>query len=114
MPANGSYAIGIEFTGGVTYKQEFKSAENSQSPAVNDIIDLLSGANTITKPTNAVSCTIIPPNNNTTALTLKGVAGDTGVLLHPTNPTLVTLSTSVTSFVINAGAALAGVRFIWT
>lgn len=114
MAVTGTYAIGIEFEGSVTYEQEFSSAANSQSPGVIDTVDLSSGANTITKPTNAVSCTIIPPDNNTTALTLKGVSGDTGILLHTTNPALVSLASGQASFVINAAASVSGVRFIWT
>lgn len=66
---------------------------------------LASGANTITVPTWAAGCIIIPPTTNAVALTLKGVTGDTGILLSLTLPSLVMFpATPSASFVITAAS----------
>jgi hypothetical protein len=64
---------------------------------------LASGANTISVPSWAVGVLIEPAPTNTIALTLKGVTGDTGVGLSPTNPTLISFPASPPStFVVTA------------
>jgi len=57
---------------------------------------------------------IIPPAGNINLMTLKGVAGDTGIPLHLTNPTFIPLNTTFVSLVINAAAAIVGVRLVWS
>ena len=107
----------IVFTGDVTATQSNAAAQNQNSPGVNELKTLAAGANTITPPaggSTVVSVTIIPPAGNTVAITLKGVAGDAGIALHLTDPTTLALASSVASFVLNAGSAVTGVRFIWT
>ncbi len=63
---------------------------NTASPGSVDIVDLSSGANTITVPTGGGSiptaCTIIPPTGNTISITLKGVTGDTGIRVQIQSP----------------------------
>lgn len=72
-------------------------------------VNLVSGANTITVPTNAAGCIIQPPSANTIALTLKGVTGDTGIALSLTGPTLMTFpATPPASFVITAASGTTG------
>jgi hypothetical protein len=76
-------------------------------------VTLASGANTITVPTNAAGCVIIPPSGNTQTLTLKGVTGDTGIALSKTNPFMLAFdSTPPASFVITAGALTTGITAI--
>jgi hypothetical protein len=83
-----------------------------------DLVTLSSGANTITPPASATACTIIFPETNTgvdeVLVTLKGVSGDTGVVLHPLDPTSVALNNAATTFVLTASASLAGVRLVWS
>jgi hypothetical protein len=71
-------------------------------------LTLASGANTITVPVwspVADGVLIIPSTNNATALTLKGVSGDTGVGLAPSEPTLWTFPTAPpATFVITAAS----------
>jgi hypothetical protein len=50
---------------------------------------------------------------NTTLIKLKGVAADTGVAIHKTDSTSIGLDVSVTTFILNAAAALNGVRLFW-
>jgi hypothetical protein len=107
----------ITFTGDVTATLTQAAAQNLASPGSIHFVNLASGANTITVPptgATTVSVTIIPPAGNTVALTLKGIAGDTGLPLHLTDPSTIALAAGVTSFVLNAAAAVTGVRLIWS
>lgn len=92
------------------------TATNQASPGKFDIVTLASGANTITPPSGGstpVAVTIIPPPSNASSITLKGVTGDTGVLLHPTQPTTIALGSPTATFVLTAGAQIVGVQMIW-
>jgi hypothetical protein len=108
----------ITFTGDVTGTQTINAAANVASPGSIQILALASGANTITVPVatgiTVTGVTIVPPAGNTVAITLKGVTGDTGILLHETDPSTLAIDNTVTSFVLTAGAAVEGVRLFWT
>lgn len=58
--------------------------------------------NTITVPSGAKLCVIVPPTDNTQAVTFKGVNGDTGYVIDPNEPTVIAVSGS--SFVLNLAA----------
>lgn len=73
---------------------------------------LASGNNSITVPSGSSYVLIQPPSANTVALVLKGVNGDTGVSIHPSNPFLLSLASSATSFVINAASATTGSTYL--
>lgn len=77
------------------------------------LIDLTTGANTITIPTGASAVIIIPPTTNTQALTLKGVSGDTGISIHKTSPTYVPFGTTPANFVVTSGGTVTGCAFIF-
>lgn len=62
---------------------------------------LSAGANTMTPPSWALRCTIVPSSSSTNAKTLKGVAGDTGIPLAVAETTKIALA-SAASFVINS------------
>ena len=118
MSVTSSRILQIQFSGDITENIIQSALDNTVSPAKTDIVSLSIGANTITAP--AVSgiivtgLTIIPPAGNTSLMTLKGVTGDTGITLHKTDPVSLSLDTTFVSLVINAAAAIAGVRLIWT
>ena len=70
-------------------------------------VALASGANTITVPTGATGVIVIPPVANTVALTLKGIAGDTGIPLSLTQPSVLTFPASPpASIVVNAASLM--------
>lgn len=109
--------IVIQFTGSVEAADSFNAANNAASPGQIEVRTLASGANTITPPsggTTPVACTIVPPAGNTATLTLKGVVGDTGVVLHLTDPTSIGLNSPTSTFVLTASSTCAGCRLIWT
>lgn len=94
------------------------AAGNAASPGDIDVFGLVIGPNTITLPTGGTTpkgATIVPPSSNTQTITLKGVAGDTGIALHKTDPTSISFdSPPPVSFVLAAGGTIDGLRVIWT
>ena len=110
--------IQVEFSGDVTTEIIKSAADNAVSPATELIQTLTIGANTIIAPVVSgvvvTGLTIVPPAGNTSLMTLKGVTGDTGVPLHLTDPSSISLDTTFTSLVINAAAGIVGVRFVWS
>lgn len=110
-------SISIQFIGDVVSAKEYAASSNVASPGQIQTVQLASGANTITPPSSGVTskaCTIIMPAGNVNTVTLKGVTGDTGVVLSPTEPTTIALNSPSASFVLTASAAIDGVRLIWT
>jgi hypothetical protein len=106
----------LTFSGDLNTVETVYAALNSASPAQEEIRTLASGATTITVPTGGatvVAVTIIPPAGNTLLITLKGVAGDTGVPLHKTDPTTIALDSTAATFVLNAANTITGVRLRW-
>lgn len=82
------------------------SLVNSDAPYGVTQITLASGDNTITIPTKATGCIIAFDPTSTTVKTLKGVGGDTGVVLAKAKWNVITFdSTPPANFIINSGAA---------
>lgn len=107
--------IGITFSGDVDAPNlAYAAGINESSPGSIAVTDLVSGANTITVPSDATAVTILPPAANTIGVTLKGITGDTGIVLHLTDPSSLAIASSVTSFVLTAADALPGVRLVWS
>lgn len=117
MATTAQRSVTIQFTGDISAANTFAAANNGSSPGQIEIRSLASGANTITPPSGGTTpraVTIIPPAGNLNLITLKGIAGDTGVVLHLTDPTTIALNSPVTTFVLNAAAIIDGVRLVWT
>lgn len=118
MAVTANRSVTIALTGDVALTDEFAAAENAASPGAVTVQALSSGFNSISVPASTgilvTAVTIIPPAGNAQTLTLKGVTGDTGIALHPTDPTTIALASSVTAIGITAGAAIQGMRFVWT
>ena len=113
MAVTSNRSVLISMTGDVEYSQTFAASVSSLGSGQISLIDLSSGTNTITVPTDAVAVTIIPPANNTQTMLLKKVTGDTGWNLALTAPNSISMD-AVTTFVITAGGAITGVRFIFS
>lgn len=103
-----------DFSGTITLGAQ----ANPSAVRPEDTLTLSSGANTINVPvgggTVPTAVTIVPPNGNAVALTLKGSSGDAGIALNLTDSTTIALASSVTSFVLNAGATVTGLRLYWS
>ena len=59
---------------------------------VTDVALVATVGQTLTGPTGATGVVITPASSGTGTLTLKGVAGDTGIPLSATQPTLLTFN----------------------
>lgn len=118
MAATSTRTISITYTGDVVGTEITAAAINAASPGQLEIKTLASGNNTINAPsggTTPIACTIVPPVGNTAGITLKGVAGDTGIPIHKTDPTSIAIDSSLgLTFVIGCSAGVTGCRFFWT
>jgi hypothetical protein len=118
MAANAAREIAINISGDVILNNIFAAAENAASPGSVTIHALTTGNNTITVPSatgiTVKGATIIPPSGNTQAITLKGVAGDTGVVISNTDPTSIGFETAPASFVLSVAGNINGLRIVWT
>ena len=102
MSVTSNRSIVITQTGDVEYSQEFAAAVNATGSGQNQLLDLVSGNNTIDVPSNCAAVTIIiPDQTNDVQLLLKGVNGDTGIALSLLDPCSISLN-NVSSFVLNA------------
>lgn len=115
MATQAARQIVITYTGDVDGVETIEAAANVASPGAISFVNLALGFNSIAVPGGTpVSVTILPPAGNTTSITLKGVTGDTGIVLHDTDPTCIAIDSSVTTIGLTAGAAITGVRLFWT
>lgn len=79
-------------------------------------LGLNTGDNTVIVPslTGQPTTVIIQfPAGNTNLVKLKQVGGDSGVPLHKTAPTFLSIDTTEVTFILNAAAPVAGVAFTW-
>ena len=117
MSVSGARSITITFTGDVTATLSEAAAINAASSGQIEVRTLTVGNTTITPPasgTTPTCCVIVPPAGNVNTITLKGIAADTGVLLHPTDPTAIALGSAVATFVLTIGVGtITGLRLIW-
>ena len=118
MSVVSSRTVQIQFSGDITSSLIQSALDNIVSPGEYDIISLVLGDNTIAAPVVSgivvTGLTIIPPAGNVNLITLKGVTGDSGIALHLTDPTSIALDTTFVSLVLNAAAAISGVRLVWS
>lgn len=117
MAVTATRKITITLSGDFVGTEQYSAASNAVSPGVRQLIVLASGANTITPPLGATpkAVTIIPPSGNVISITLKGVTGDTGVLLHLTDPSSFGLGSATNTFVLTAGSLFTNpVTLLWT
>lgn len=117
MSVTSNLTVNIVFTGDASGTEVITAAENTASPGSIQIVTLASGFNSISVPsggTTPTGLTILPPSGNQTAITLKGITGDTGLRIHNTNPTLVSVDPSVTTIGLTAASIVTGVRLYWS
>lgn len=93
MAASASVNISASVSGGIVNRSlNLPTIANSPTTDAISLLVCSTGFNSISPPTNAVGVIILPPAANTVTLTLKGVTGDTGVGLHLTNPSCISLA----------------------
>jgi len=84
--------------------------QNNDPPSVETQLVLANGANTITVPAKAEGALIIFDSTSTVVKTLKGLTGDTGIVVRPNAWCVLTFDTTspIASFVIDASTADTG------
>jgi hypothetical protein len=114
MAVSSTRSITLGFSGDYQADKTAAAATNTSSPGGVVLTTLASGNNTINLPsTSTTGVTIVNSTGNTVQLTLKGIAGDTGIPIHRTDPTSLGLPNSTGTFVINAASSM-DVRLFYT
>lgn len=118
MSATARRKIIITFNGDVAGEQEYEAAEVSDSVAAIQTYTMAAATPTVficpaSSDQDPKSATIIKPSDYAGTLTLKGLSGDTGILLSPTEPDTITMGDGQTSFVLLASAECF-IRVVWT
>jgi hypothetical protein len=108
----------ISFSGDQESDLIFATSELEDSPAQQQVVTLSIGANTITLPDvdgfTVHGLVIVPPATDAGLVTLKGVAGDTGILLSSTGASVIQFGETLpASIVLSAAAEVNGWRLIW-
>lgn len=115
--ANFSCTISGTVTGlvGGNYTIPSFTYSNASSPGLADLVTT-SGttAQALTVPTNTLFVMFVPPAGNTTEIRVSGTGGGaTGILLHPTNPTILALPSSSPEVTIRTGATITNIQVYW-
>lgn len=118
MSVTSNRSVYINLTGDLLLNNTYEAAENSTAIGSITVHELSSGDNTITTPAAGglvvKGATILPPSGNTQTITLKGVTGDTGIVLSKLDPTSIAFDTAPTDFLLVAGGTISGLRIVWT
>jgi hypothetical protein len=117
MATAANVSVVIALTGDLNARQEFEAAANAASPATDVLVTFPIGYTALTPPTGGSTpkrLTVLMPAANVATLTLKGVTGDTGIVLHPTDFASIPLNSPTTVVGFTASAEIIGVRLIWT
>lgn len=108
MAATASVSITGTVTGLPTGSRVLGPMTIASVSAVGSVTDLIlaSGVNTITVPTGATAAIIQFAVGSVTTKTLKGIAGDTGIVVAKTGTVVINFDTTAlpANFVINSSA----------
>lgn len=104
------YSVTLSVTGGFEFTNQWDSVSRSTDVYPEILtLNLAPGNNTINASANG-TCVIIPPSDNTIALTIKGVSGDTGTAISKIYPTLVSITTD--GLVLNCASTVT-IKFVF-
>jgi hypothetical protein len=105
MAVNSTTTVGVTLTGDIAGTLTIPLSTNGTSPGQRQQVVLAAGNNTLTPPSGTLKAVIIPPTGSTNGKTLKGVAGDTGIPMSLTEPTVLSFPAGAGAFVINSVGA---------
>lgn len=107
----------VILTGDIGLNQEFETLANTVSPGQATLIDLPLGDSVIDVPDGGssvcVGVIIAPPTGNTNTITLKGSTTDTGLVVHPSNPTILGLATNQSTITVTVASTVSGMRLVF-
>jgi hypothetical protein len=117
MSVTSSRTLQLFFSGDVTQNVIQSALDNLVAIGQVDLLTLPIGTTFVAVPVSSglvvTAVTIIPPSGNTTVITLKGAAGDTGIPIHITDPTSIGLNTSFTGLYLTVTVQVNAVRLFW-
>ena len=100
-------SITVQVSGGKTVTYSYPNPtvpvppQFATSPAT-EFDYIISATNlTINVPTGALYMLIVPNSGNAVNLALKGVTGDTGFALHPSNPSLMAIPPATSTVIVS-------------
>ena len=113
MAKTATITIGVNAVGdGVVANFSQTPPQNPTSPVQHQTIATINGANTLTPPTGALYCVLIPPVGSVITKTLKGVSGDQGVPLAPASSMFLALPPAAGAFVL-ATSGIENIDVYW-
>lgn len=114
MANQGSLTLTAQFSNPLGPNQTINPGTQNYTNVVGSTlaIALSSGFNTITIPTGTTTVVVQLPTGNATAVTLKGVTGDTGIPLAVTSFAKFDPVSGTASFGITAGSAISAFTYI--
>lgn len=112
MSKTSTSTISVTVLGDGTSLTDSDTVVDATSAVAPTSASLSAGANTISVPSGVNGVKIKPLPSNVVTLTLKGVTGDTGVPISPSQPSYLALPTGASTFVITAGGS-ATVLLVW-
>lgn len=112
MAVTGTLRFGGDLSGEPEGSSQVSLSWSITAGVSDALVDLSSGANTVTVPTGTTLVVVIPPTANTATITAKGVSGDTGFQLSKTKPSVIAWETG-SSFVLTAGSAITGLKVLF-
>ena len=106
MSKSASATIAVTVNGDGLNLVDSATVQNVATAVAPTSANLVAGANTITLPVGTTRVKLKPPPTNLIALTLKGVAGDTGFLLAAGEPSYLSFDPTVTAFVLSSAGSV--------
>lgn len=107
----------VKFSGDQQNEIVISSGELINSPAIQELVSLVTGNNTVTVPDVEDFVThgleIIPPELNDVEITLKGVNADTGITLSASQATVLQFGSAPPSNIVLNVSDDVAVRLIW-
>ena len=103
----------LSFTGDAAFSLQVNATPNPTSPGSTQLTNMSTGFNIIAVPPGSTRVSIFKPAGNTVQMTLKGITGDTGLLLGLADFDSFSLPVGATTLGITCAAGINGVRFTW-
>ena len=123
MAASGNITLAANVAGGLDGTRSFGPVSITTAAATTQTVAvaLIVGATTVSIPTGSTSVVLFPPNSaNPVAnpsfagtLTVKGVSGDTGIVVSNKNPTLLSFDSLNTSSFLVITSTATGTMTAW-
>jgi hypothetical protein len=120
MASRSNVQIHVHTIGDIVLDQVVNCAENPAATSEVDVLTFSNGGHQVLPPIApgyiVTGVLILPPSNNAGQIVLKSILEDNGIILHPTNPTFISLGQPLAPsplYIDYAGTGSIVVKFIW-